>query len=246
MRIKLTIEYLGTNYSGWQNQRDANSVQAELERALAEATGEKASIEASGRTDKGVHALMQVAHFDSESNIPAENFYKVLNQKLPHDIRVTSSEEVSAEFHARFNAKRKTYCYNFYVSELARPLLSATYAHIKPEFNFKQAQLCTSAYVGEHDFKAFMSTGSNKEVTVRTIYSCTLTHNKELNTYSLRVCGNGFLYNMVRIIAGTVIAVGAGKIKAEDVTQIIKDGKREGAGETAPANGLMLEAVEYS
>jgi len=245
MRVKLIIEYLGTNYCGWQTQRDGNSVQAEIERALMTVTGEKTEVEASGRTDKGVHAKGQVAHFDTQCSIPPDNFYKALNQKLPLDIRIKSSEQVSNDFHARFNTKRKTYCYNFYVSEVARPILASTHAHIKPPFDFKLAHKCICEFEGEHDFKGFMSVGSNKENTVRTIYSCKLTYDKTDDTYALRVCGNGFLYNMVRIIAGTVVAVGAGRISSGEIPAIIASRERAQAGSTAPACGLVLEEVRY-
>ena len=245
MRVKLVIEYLGTNYSGWQNQKDANSVQAEVEKAIKATTGEVVSVEASGRTDKGVHARAQIAHFDTDTVIPTENLFKAINQKLPSDIRIRSSTTVSNDFHARFNTKRKTYCYNFYVSEIARPLLDSTYAHIKPMFDYTTAQMCIPYFVGTHDFRAFMSTGSDKENTTRTVFDCSLSHDEASDSYSMRITGNGFLYNMVRIIAGTVIAVGAGKIKPNDVANIIARLDRTRAGTTAPAAGLVLESVEY-
>ncbi|MCL2540168.1 MAG: tRNA pseudouridine(38-40) synthase TruA [Firmicutes bacterium] len=257
MRIKLIIQYLGTNYSGWQTQAGQDSVQAQLERAVLAVTGKHSCVEGSGRTDAGVHAAALAAHFDADSRIPPENFCLALNAHLPSDIRVLDSCQVDENFHARFSAKRKTYIYNFYVSQISLPLLSSTYAHIKPPFDFTLAQQACKAFVGTHDFKAFMSTGSNKKDTVRTIFDCSLNKNSPpwrggtecrggLNgVYTLRITGNGFLYNMVRIIAGTVFEVGAGKIPPEKVADIIAAGNRKQAGQTAPACGLTLESVEY-
>ncbi len=242
MRIVLTISYDGTNYVGWQRQKNGVSVQEVLENALFKATGEKVNLIASGRTDSGVHAEGQVAHFDTTSTIPPEKFYLALNSLLPDDIRILSSHSAPSDFHARYTAKRKTYVYNFYISSVILPLKDRYSTRID-DFSVEKAQKVLDEIVGEHDFKCFLASGSEIKTTVRTIYSATV--KQEGNDISIEVCGNGFLYNMVRIIAGTALYASSDKLTADDLKTAILQGDRKKVGKTAPAKGLILKSVEY-
>lgn len=242
MRVVLKISYDGTNYCGWQRQKNGVSVQEVLEDALLKLTGEKTNLTASGRTDSGVHAAGQVAHFDTTATIPPEKFYLALNSILPDDVRVLSSFLAPEGFHARYTAKRKTYLYNFYISQVTLPL-KERYAVKIDDFDVEKANAALQKIVGTHDFKCFLSSGSEIKTTVRTIYSLTIA--KTDNDVTLEVCGNGFLYNMVRIIAGTALAASQGKISATDVENALLIGDRTLVGKTAPAKGLTLKSVEY-
>ena len=241
-KIALIISYTGTNYSGWQSQQKGVAVQDLVEGAILKVCGQKVSVHASGRTDAGVHALGQVAHFETSSNLPVKRWCLAINAHLPKDIRVLESYEAPSDFHARFSAKKKTYEYRFYVNNIALPTFAATHAHVKPPFNYKTAAAATRQFEGTHNFKAFMSTGSSCVSCVRTIFNCALL-NVEVNQYVLRVTGSGFLYNMVRIMAGTIIE--AGKGGNCNINEIIESGNRKLAGPTAPACGLCLIKVEY-
>lgn len=242
MRIILTISYDGTAYCGWQRQKNGISVQEVIENAIIKLTGEKISLIASGRTDAGVHANGQVAHFDTLSTIPPQKFYLAINSLLPDDIRILSSSLAKDDFHARYSAKRKTYVYNFYLSHVILPLKDR-YATRIENFNVETAQAVLDQIVGTHDFKCFLSSGSEVKTTVRTIYSATACQSGD--DISLEITGNGFLYNMVRIIAGTVIAACENKITVEDVKRALLSGDRNVASKTAPAKGLCLKSVEY-
>ena len=244
-RIKIDVQYKGTNYSGWQIQPNKQTIQGELQEAIFKALNEKVEVVGSGRTDAGVHALKQVAHFDTETKFKPDKLWAIINKFLPEDIKVLASCEVSSDFHARFNSKRKTYIYNFYTSLVDLPLLKETFARIRTDFNFELAKKACSAFLGEHDFAAFCSSKTNVESTVRTIYNLELKACGS-NSYCLSVCGNGFLYSMVRIIAGTIIDVGLGFINPNDVPDIIKSKNRSKAGKTASACGLCLKEVEYN
>ncbi len=242
MRIVITVSYDGTGYCGWQRQKNGISVQEVIENAILKLTGEKVSLVASGRTDAGVHAMGQVAHFDTLSKIPPEKFYLALNSLLPDDIRILSSFLAEESFHARYAAKRKTYVYKFYLSPVTLPLKDR-YATRIENFNVETAQAVLDEIVGTHDFKCFLSSGSDVKTTVRTIYSATVC--KEGDDISLNITGNGFLYNMVRIIAGTVLAACENKITVEAVKNALLSGDRNLVGKTAPAKGLCLRSVEY-
>ncbi len=242
MRIVITVSYDGTNFCGWQRQKNGISVQEVVENAILKLTGEKVSLIASGRTDAGVHAMGQVAHFDTLSKIPPEKFYLALNSLLPDDVRILSSFLAEDNFHARFAAKRKTYVYKFYLSPVTLPLKDR-YASRIENFNVEAAQAVLNEIVGTHDFKCFLSSGSEVKTTVRTIYSATV--RKEGDDINLEITGNGFLYNMVRIIAGTVLAACENRITVEGVKNALLSGDRNLVGKTAPAKGLCLKSVEY-
>lgn len=243
MRIFLKIEYDGTAYCGWQIQPNGVSVQQKIEDAVYRLTGERQSVTGSGRTDSGVHALGQVAHFDTESSIPPERFSSALNQFLPDDIKVVESWLVDGDLHARYSAKRKTYRYKMYLSKCPRPLMDRYSARVEFPLDLQQMKTACKKFVGEHDFACFLASGSNVKDTVRTIYSASIEQLGEEIVFT--VCGNGFLYNMVRIMVGTLVKVGAGKLKAEDIDGILLSSSRKKAGITMPPQGLTLLSVEY-
>jgi len=243
MRIAIKISYDGTAYGGWQRQKNAPSIQQCIEEALETVLGTPCHIVGAGRTDAGVHAYGQVAHFETDSRIPPEKFCYVLNQKLPADIRVIESRAAGEDFHARKGAVGKHYRYTVYHAPHASALERNTTMHIPQKLDFEQMQKAASYFEGEHDFSAFRSMGSNIIGTVRRIYKLEVTQNGP-HIY-MDVWGNGFLYNMVRIIAGTLISVGKGKIAAADIPDIIAAGDRTRAGVTAPAQGLAMCEVFY-
>ena len=243
MIIKLTVEYDGTQYCGWQVQPNGVTVQQRLNEAVLAVTGEITMVTGSGRTDSGVHALGQVAHFETSSSIPPERFAAALNSALPQDIRVVSSEAAEEGFHARFCAKKKTYCYKMYLSGTVRPLYDRYAAQVSFPVNVLAMQEAARAFVGEHDFSSFMASGSEVKDTVRTVYDARVTVDGELLSFT--VCGNGFLYNMVRIMAGTLVEVGGGRLTVTDVKQALDGSCRALAGKTMPARGLTLVSVEY-
>ena len=244
MKIKLTVEYDGTEYCGWQIQPNGITVQERLNQAVKAITGEDVTVTGSGRTDSGVHAEGQVAHFETASKIPAERFAPALNSALPSDIRVIKSEEAEADFHARFCAKKKTYCYKMYLSETLRPLLDRYCAHLPYPVDLVAMKDCAKLFVGTHDFRAFMASGSEVKDTVRTVYSSDVSCSGDVISFT--VCGNGFLYNMVRIMAGTLVAVGMGKLTLQDVKCAVDGGERSKVGKTMPARGLTLLSVDYN
>ena len=241
--IKLIIEYDGTNYYGWQKQPDGNTVQQKIEKAISEVTGETIDLIGCSRTDSGVHATGYVANFYTNSTIPGEKFYIVINQKLPKDIVVIKSEEVDKEFHARFSSKGKTYCYSILNQPIRSPLDSRYYHHIYKPLNIELMIEGSKYMIGEKDFKAFQNNGSEVNSTVRTIKDIKI--EKDENYIKIYVTGDGFLYNMVRIISGTLVEVGIGKLQPEDIQNIIESKKRENAGKTLPPQGLYLVSVEY-
>ena len=247
MRILLTIEYDGTDFSGWQIQPEKRTVQGLLEEALEQVLGYRVSLHGSGRTDAGVHALRQKAHFDLQKDFPYERLPLALNTKLPRDVSVKKAELVPDTLEAQFSAKRKTYVYDFYVSRVHIPLIDRYSTHVPfptEKFDEKKAADVLSQLVGTHDFAAFSSTGSPVKDTVRTIYDAKLTKLTE-NRYQITVCGNGFLYNMVRIIAGTAIEVGLGLRPVSCVKDAFRTNKRTCLGPTYQPQGLTLESVEY-
>ena len=242
-RIHLIVEYEGTAYAGWQRQANAMTVQEKLERAILKLTGEELCVSGASRTDAGVHALGQSAHFDTESRIPADKFSFALNTMLPPDIRVTRSEEVPLEFHARFSTRGKRYRYLFHAAPHAGALTLNTHAHVIYPLDVEKMQAETQDLVGTHDFAAFAASGSVVKDTVRTIYRAEVT--REGSEIRLIVEGSGFLYNMVRIIAGTLIGVGSGKLEPGAFRRAIASGDRLDLGITAPAHGLTLMEVFY-
>ena len=244
MRIKLVIEYDGTAYSGWQRQQSEPSVQQMIEDALMSLTGHKTVVHAAGRTDAGVHALGQVAHFDTESRIPPEKFSFALNTILPPDIRIRESSEADARFHARFDAKRKHYRYVICSGPHASALERNHSMHVPFALDLDKMRQAALFLVGEHDFSAFTSAQLRVRSPVRTVYGIEIS--AQGNFVYINVIGNGFLFNMVRIIAGTLIYVGIGKLQAEDVEAILQSRDRRKAGITAKPQGLFLVEVRYN
>lgn len=243
MRYAVTIQYLGTNYCGWQNQKNGISVQGVLEKAFLKLFKGEVAVFGSGRTDAGVHALGQVAHFDTDSKIPADKIPFAVNTLLPNDIRVVGCKVVANDFHARFNAIQKTYVYRLYVSPHINPLKMHIAEHITGTLDIDNMVKASSYIEGTHDFKCFLASGSNVKSTVRTVSKIDIDCKNE--DISISVSGDGFLYNMVRIIAGTLVDVGKGKIKADDIPNIILSKNRTLAGKTLQAKGLCLKEVKY-
>ena len=241
--IKLTIEYDGTNYNGWQSQKNGTGIEDVIKKAIRDLTGEDVDLIASGRTDAGVHALGQVANFITQSSIPAHKFSFALNTKLPEDIVIVKSEEVDKNFHARFSAKSKTYRYLIYNDIHPSALLRRRAYHVFYELNLETMKQAASYFIGTHDFVGFMAKGSSVKTTVRTISDITI--NKKDKLVEIEVTGNGFLYNMVRIISGTLVDVGIEKIQVADIKDIIESRRRENAGRTLPPWGLYLVKVDY-
>ena len=242
-RILLTISYDGTNYSGWQKQKNAVTVQGEFDKACS--TLFKTDVESIGasRTDAGVHALGQRAVIDVDTSIPAEKIPLALNPLLPDDIVVTHAEEVDADFNPRFKALKKTYEYSIYNAPFRNPIYRNYSEYVRYELDLDSMRTACEAFVGEHDFRAFCASGNSSKTTVRTIYSLDI--EKDGDFIKIRVTGNGFLYNMVRIIAGTLIYVGEGRIAPDDLPEIIASGDRRKAGKTAGPSGLVLVKIMY-
>ncbi len=243
-RIRLIIEYDGTNYAGWQRQQNALGVQQKLEEALRKLTNEAdLFIVGASRTDAGVHALHQNAHFDTRSRIPPEKIAFAVNTMLPPDIRVVESIEVPADFHARFSAVGKEYIYLIHNSRHSSAVYRNLTCHVSYPLNIDKMRAEAALAIGVHDFAAFAAAGSTVKDTVRAITSIEI--EKTAAEISLRVRGGGFLYNMVRILAGTLIAVGANKIESGAITRALDSLSRLDLGATAPACGLYLSEVFY-
>ena len=243
MRILLTIAYDGTDFCGYQVQPNGRSVEQVLNDAIFSLTGEKVKSVASGRTDSGVHAFGQMVHFDTQSTIPAKNFALALNPLLPKDVKVLKSQKVNGDFNARYSAKQKTYKYSFCVSQVENPLYSRYKSFIKQSPDIERMKNCAKLIEGTHDFKCFMASGSSVKDTVRTVYSVKVI--KKGSFIDITVTGNGFLYNMVRIIAGTLLAVGEGRLSFKDLQKMLETGVRPVQAKTAEAKGLALVKVKY-
>lgn len=239
----LTVAYDGTNYHGWQLQPNGNTIENELNKGLSNLLNEQIQVIGASRTDSGVHALCNIAVFDTESRMPAEKISYALNLRLPEDIRIQKSEEVPLEWHPRRCNSRKTYEYRIYRGDFPMPVkrLYSLFTYHKLDMN---PMMESVAYLeGEHDFKSFCQSGAQVETTVRTIYSAEVI--EQGDDLVIRICGNGFLYNMVRIIVGTILEVGQGKRDPMDIISILEAKDREAAGPTAPAHGLMLVKYEF-
>lgn len=241
--IKLTLEYDGTNYCGWQKQPDAPSIEETLENAISKVTKEDVHVIGSGRTDSSVHAIGQVANFHTNSKIPSERFVKALNTMLPDDIAVRKSEEVGVDFHSRYCATQKEYKYIIYNSDVRSPLKKNYSYHVDYKLNRESMKEALECFIGRYDFKGFMSTGSSVKDTVRTITQVEFIEDKDMIEITIK--GNGFLYNMVRIIVGTLVDIGRGRIEASAIMDIIESKDRNQAGHTAPPQGLYLSEVFY-
>ncbi len=242
-RIKLVVAYDGTGYHGWQVQPNAVTVEGELNKALSELLGTEIKVIGASRTDAGVHALGNVAVFDTDSRIPGKKFSYALNARLPEDIKVVSSSEVDEAFHPRYDCVDKTYEYRITRSEFMLPTKRLYSNHIYYKLDVERIKEAATCFIGKHDFASFCSAGSVVEDTVRTIYSLDVIEEGEDLVF--RVRGNGFLYNMVRIIAGTLINVGCGKMSVEQVNAAVSGENRALAGPTAPAKGLCLMHINY-
>ena len=243
MRVLLTVMYDGTNFCGYQVQPNKRTVEEEINNAIYKITGEKVKSIASGRTDSGVHALGQKVHFDTCSNIPCKSFLKALNGVLPSDIRVLNSKRVKDDFNARYSAKEKTYVYSLYYGETENPLKSRYKTYINKPLDIEKMKMAAKVLVGTNDYKCFLASGSSVKDTVRTIYSIKII--KKGKDVDIKVSGNGFLYNMVRIIAGTLVGVSYGNIAIEDIEKALKTGNRKLVGKTMPPQGLCLLSVSY-
>ena len=243
MNYKLTLAYDGTNYHGWQFQKNAISVEETLLNAMRKLMGTVDCLQGCSRTDAGVHALNFVCNFKAETSIPAEKIPYALNACLPDDIRILGCEIVPEEFHARFDAKSKQYIYRIWNAPFNHPIQSRYSYFVPQQLNFDTMKEAALPFLGEHDFSGFMLSGSDVKTTVRTIYSLDLS--KEENVIAMKICGNGFLHNMVRIIAGTLIYAGLGKIPTADIPGIIASCDRTKAGITAQPQGLFLARVDY-
>jgi tRNA pseudouridine38-40 synthase len=236
--------YDGTNYNGYQKQLDAITIQSEVEKVMQVMhKGANVSITSSGRTDAGVHAINQVFHFDSDLKISCEGWVKALNAQLPKDIRVTTCLDVESSFHARYGVKEKTYQYKIYNSKHENVFLRNYSLYFPYELDLEKMQSAADVLKGTHDFTAFCSARSEVEDKIRTISEISII--KTSDEIILNFTGNGFLYNMVRILVGTLLDVGQCKLSAIDVDKILKSHDRRNAPKTAPAHGLYLYSVKY-
>ena len=243
-RVRLFVAYDGTDYCGWQVQPNGITVEEVLNRELFRLTGEDIHIIGASRTDSGVHALMNVAVFDTDSSIPPERMAYALNQRMPEDIVITKSDEVGADWHPRYQDNvRKTYEYHIYNAPVLNPLKRKYSACVSFPMDVEKMRRGAAYLVGEHDFVSFCNVRTNVSDTVRTVEDVTVTEDGA--DIVIRITGNGFLYNMVRIIAGTLIRVGRGFYEPEKVREILEKKKRTAAGITAPACGLVLVEIEY-
>ena len=242
-RVMLTVAYDGTNYHGWQLQPNVITVESVLNEKLSELFGEEIRVIGASRTDTGVHALGNIAVFDTNARMPAEKVSYALNQRLPEDIRIQKSQEVPLDFHPRHQNSRKTYEYKILNREFPQPI-RRLYAHFTYVLlDVERMQRAADFFVGEHDFKSFCSVNTVAETTVRTIYELQVEKQDEMIT--IRVTGSGFLYNMVRIIAGTLMEIGRGNLEPEEIPAILAALDRTKAGPTAPACGLTLVKYHY-
>lgn len=239
----LIVAYDGTYYSGFQVQPAAPTIEGELNKHLSALFGQDIKVIGASRTDAGVHALCNAAVFDAETTMPAEKIAYALNQRLPEDIRIQKSGEVADDFHPRHTDTRKTYEYRIITGEFPNPLKRLYAYHTYHSLDIMRMQKAATYLVGEHDFKSFCSVKAVVESTVRTIYTVDVEQREEEIT--IRVCGNGFLYNMVRIIAGTLLEVGKGRWEPEKVKEMLESKDRCAAGPTAPAHGLTLVKYEF-
>ncbi|MCP4340491.1 MAG: tRNA pseudouridine(38-40) synthase TruA [Desulfobulbaceae bacterium] len=248
--IKLTISYDGTDFSGWQRQVNAPTIQGEIERCLTLMSNEKISLHGAGRTDAGVHAENMVAHFGTKSALSCKNLLRGLNSMLPGAIRVISVTDVDLNFHARFSAKGKRYQYSLYTGKIQPPQLRLYSVHVTDKLNLPEVDICLKLLEGTHDFASFENSGSrDKSISsgrgaVRTIHKAELIEHPPF-LLSFNFSGDGFLRNMIRNIMGTLLAVGRGKLSTTEFSEILKAKDRTMAAATAPAHGLFLKEVIY-
>lgn len=242
-RIKLIVAYDGTNYHGWQVQNNGETIESMLNAALRDLTGEDICVLGASRTDAGVHAMGNVAVFDTEARMPGDKFVYALNQRLPEDIRVQHSCEVPPDFHPRYQDTVKTYEYRILNREFPLPAYRLNAHFTYRALDEARMQQAADLLIGEHDFQSFCAAGAQVKSTVRTIYDAKVLRDGDLLT--IRITGNGFLYNMVRIIAGTLMKVGCGEWEPAYIQEILDAKDRMKAGPTAPAKGLTLVEIRY-
>ena len=242
--IKLTIEYDGKKFGGWQKQPTKLNIQGEIEEAIKTITGEKEiELNASGRTDAGVHSLGQVANFKTNSTLPIEKFAFAINSQLKKSIVIIKAEEVPENFHARYNCKGKKYRYIINNSSQGTAIYRDLEYHVPQKLDYEKMKKAIKYFEGRHDFKAFKASGTSSKDSIREIYKAEII--KDGERFIIELTGNGFMYNMVRIISGTILEVGLGKIEAEEIPKIIESKDRKLAGKTLPAHGLYLVEVYY-
>lgn len=242
-RVKLTVAYDGTNYCGWQVQPNGITIEEVLNRAIRKLTGEEIAVIGASRTDSGVHALGNVAVFDTASSIPPERFSYALNQRLPEDVVVVESEEVPLDWHPRYQNTLKTYEYHIINSRTVIPTKRLYNAFVSFPLDVERMRQGASYIVGEHDFASFCCIRTNAKTTVRTVTELQIT--QQGDEITIRITGNGFLYNMVRIIAGVLIRVGRGFYEPEKVKELLDGVERTQGAITAPAQGLCLMEIRY-
>lgn len=242
--IKLVIEYQGKSFNGWQKQPNKLNIQGEIEQAIGELTGEEINLIASGRTDAGVHSLGQTANFKTNNEtISIEKFPIAINSKLKKSIVIKSAEEVDERFHSRYSVKSKRYRYTINNSKYGSAIYREIEYHFPLKLDVSKMKEAIKFFEGEHDFKGFKASGTSSKSSVRTIYKAEVIENGD--RIYIELTGNGFLYNMVRIISGTLLDVGIGKINPEEIPVIIESKERMRAGKTLPAHGLCLMEVSY-
>lgn len=246
MKYVLGVSYDGTDFAGWQIQKNHRTVQGVLEEAALGIFRKETKIKGSGRTDAGVHALFQVCQFEAETTVPANKLRDCFNRILPADVSVIKSAEAPENFDCTRAERRKTYAYRAYYSDCALPLLERYEARLKERADIERMRSAAGLLVGRHDFKAFSATGSSAKTSEREIHSLVIRETTKENAvhYEIEVCGNGFLYNMVRIIAGELFAVGCGKSESA-IKEALETGKRSLLSKTMPAKGLVLVNTEY-
>ncbi len=242
-RIMLTVAYNGTNYHGWQIQNNGITVQETLQNAIEKVLSKSVTVHGCSRTDAGVHAKMFCCHLDCDDNIPFDAFLRGVNSVLPPDIAILKCEDVANDFHARFNAKGKTYVYNILNSNKKDPFLMPFVWQIERPLDIEKMNEFCKTLIGTHDFYGFSSSGRTVENTIRTVSECSVT--KENDIVKLKITGDGFLYNMVRIITGTAVDVSDGRLDTQCAFSVFETKSREMAGVTAPPQGLFLEKVYY-
>ena len=233
------------NLIGWQKQPNKLNIQGTIEEAIKKVVKEEVNLDASGRTDSGVHALGQVANFKTNSNIEIEKLPIAINTNLKKSIRIIKAEEVDEKFHSRLSCKKKTYRYIINNSKIESAIYRNLETYIPYKLNIEKMKKAIKFFEGEHDFKAFKASGTSSKSSIRTIYKAKVLQ-KTNNRIYIELTGNGFLYNMVRIIAGTLVEVGIEKIKPEEIKEIINSKERSKAGKTLPPQGLYLVKVEYN
>ena len=242
-RILLKIQYDGKDFYGWQKQDGKRTIQGEIEKALFKLLNQKTEVFGSGRTDRGVHALDQSAHFDMEKDIPIKNLKLAINNLLPSDISIKSAKVVSSDFHARFNIKNKTYLYRVYNSKDKKALYASRSSHVSFELDLQKMKNAAQLLIGKHNFKGFCSANTNVKDFTREIFAIEI---KKVGSFiEFKITGNGFLYNMVRIIVGTLIDVGRGLLNEKDVKNALIHQDRSFAGKTMPPEGLFLAKTTY-